>query len=101
VCGRPVITTNVRAFPEINNDDRGWLITVNKREIGGEASFRNDKDRAALSASIKKGVKVIVEDILANPQQIRDKGALALAHILSHHNQKNFGQSLEALYHRA
>jgi glycosyltransferase involved in cell wall biosynthesis len=100
-CGRPVITTNVRASPEINNVDRGSLITVNKREIGGETYFWNDKDRAALSASIKKEMKIIVEDILANPQQIRDKGALALAHILSHHNQKRFGQSLEALYRRA
>jgi glycosyltransferase involved in cell wall biosynthesis len=99
--GRPVITTDIRAFPEINSSDRGWLIPVNKREIGGEAYFRSEQDRAALSASIRNGMKIIVEDILANPQQIRDKGALALAHILSHHNQKRFGQSLEALYRRA
>lgn len=100
-CGRPVITTNVRAFPEINSDDRGWLIPVNKREIGGEAYFQSDRDRAALSAAIKAGLINVVEDILANPKQIREKGARALAHILSHHNHKQFGQSLEALYRRA
>lgn len=100
-CGRPVITTNVRAFPEINSDDRGWLIPVEKQEIGGEAYFRNSQDRAALSAAIRAGLINAFEDILANPQQIREKGARALAHILSHHNPKQFGQSLEALYRRA
>lgn len=100
-CGRPVITTNVRAFPEINSDDRGWLIPVNKQEIGGEAYFRSDQDRAALSAAIKAGLINAFEDILANPQQIREKGARALAHILSHHNHREFGQSLAALYRRA
>ncbi|GGC72856.1 glycosyltransferase family 4 protein [Marinobacter halophilus] len=100
-CGRPVITTNVRAFPEINSDDRGWLIPVSKREIGGEAYFKTDQDRAALSNAIKTGLTGVVEGILANPQQIRTKGTLALAHILSNHNHKSFGQSLEALYRRA
>ena len=100
-CGRPVITTNVRAFPEINGDDRGWLIPVNKQEVGGEAYFRSEQDRAALSAAIKTGLINAVEGILENPQQIREKGAQALAHILSHHNHKQFGQSLEALYRRA
>ena len=100
-CGRPVITTNVRAFPEINSDDRGWLIPVKKQDIGGEAYFRSSQDRAALSAAIKAGLLNVFEDILANPQQIREKGARALAHILSHHNHKQFGQSLEALYRRA
>ena len=100
-CGRPVITTNVRAFPEINSDERGWLIPVKKQEIGGEAYFRSSQDRAALSAAIKAGLLNVFEDILANPQQIREKGARALAHILSHHNHKQFGQSLEALYRRA
>jgi len=100
-CGRPVITTNVRAFPEINGDDRGWLISVNKQEVGGEAYFQSDQDRAALSAAIKTGLINTFKDILANPQQIRVKGARALTHILSHHNHKQFGQSLEALYRRA
>lgn len=99
-CGRPVITTNVRAFPEINSDDRGWLIPVDKQEIGGEAYFRTDQDRATLSAAIRAGLINAFEDILANPRQIREKGGRALTHILSHHNHKEFGQSLEALYRR-
>ncbi|MBL3556708.1 MULTISPECIES: glycosyltransferase family 4 protein [Marinobacter] len=100
-CGRPVITTNVRAFPEINSDDRGWLIPVNKQETGGEAWFKSDHDRAVLSAAIKAGLINVFEEILANPQQIREKGARALSHILSHHNHKQFGESLEALYRQA
>jgi glycosyltransferase involved in cell wall biosynthesis len=99
-CGRPVITTDIRAFPEINSNERGWLIPVNKREIGGEAYFRSDRDREALSAAIKKGLLNAFEDILANPDQIRRKGARALDHILSDHSPERFGQSLEALYCR-
>ena len=30
-CGLPVISTDVRALPEINNTDCGWLIRVQKR----------------------------------------------------------------------
>jgi glycosyltransferase involved in cell wall biosynthesis len=100
-CGRPVITTDIRAFPEINSSDRGWLVPVNKREVGGEAYFQSDQDREALSVAIKQGLINVFEDILANPHQIRDKGVRALAHIVSHHNQKYYGQALEAMYRRA
>jgi len=99
-CGRPVITTDIRAFPEVNSNERGWLIPVNKREIGGEAYFRSDRDRAALSAAIKNGLVNAFEGILANPDQIRRKGTRALDHILSDHSPERFGRSLEALYRR-
>lgn len=99
-CGRPVVTTNVRAFPEINNDERGWLIRVKKQDVGGEAYFKTEQDRTALSDAIKSGLTNVFENILANPRQIRAKGARALAHILSNHNHEQFGQSLEALYRK-
>ena len=99
-CGRPVITTDIRAFPEVNSNERGWLIPVNKREIWGEAYFRSDRDREALSASIRNGLLNAFEDILANTDQIRRKGERALDHILSGHSPERFGQSLEALYRR-
>ncbi|MFW2788163.1 glycosyltransferase, partial [Acinetobacter baumannii] len=33
-CGCPVISTDVRALSEINNNDIGWLINVDKNKYG-------------------------------------------------------------------
>ncbi len=42
--GCPVVTTNVRSLPEINDNDKGWLIEVPKNRMG-EAIYSTDTDR--------------------------------------------------------
>ncbi|MDK8464262.1 glycosyltransferase family 4 protein [Marinobacter sp. SS13-12] len=97
-CGRPVITTDIRAFPEINSDDRGWLIPVDKKPIGGEAYLRDPERRAALSQAIRKGLTDIFQDILENPEQIKRKGHQALSKIQSFHDPRRFGERLRSIY---
>ncbi|MEQ8531342.1 MAG: glycosyltransferase family 4 protein, partial [Imperialibacter sp.] len=75
--GRPVITTNVRAFPEINNNECGWIIPVGKREVGGESFFRTQDERSALSDAIRSGLYVAVREVIEKPELVRDKGSNA------------------------
>lgn len=44
-CGCPVITTDIRACPEINNSSCGWLVCLKKDAIGGEAIQYNESDK--------------------------------------------------------
>jgi glycosyltransferase involved in cell wall biosynthesis len=99
--GRAVITTNVRAFPEINLNQCGWLLPVPKREVGGEAFFRSADERKSLSEAIEQGLIRVLEDIIDNPAQIREKGERALQRILDHHDPENFGKTLEYVYRKA
>jgi len=54
--GCPVITTNVRALPEINNNHVGWLIRVPKDDLG-EANYTTPEDRENLSQVIQDGLE--------------------------------------------
>ena len=99
--GRPVITTDVRAFPEINSNHCGWLLNVPKREIGGEAYFQTAEDRERLSNAIEKGLVRVLQDIIKNPSQIREKGEKALKRIRNQHDPDNFGKTLETVYRKA
>lgn len=99
--GRPVITTNVRAFPEINSCECGWLLPVPKRDVGGEAFFRTAEERQELSEAIERGLVRVLESIVASPAQIREKGEQALQRILEQHNPVNFGKALESVYRKA
>ncbi|PSF04858.1 hypothetical protein C7H09_17695 [Marinobacter fuscus] len=99
--GRPVITTDVRAFPEINSNHCGWLLNVPKRQLGGEAYFRTPEEREMLSRAIEEGLVRVLEDIIEKPSQIREKGEKALKRILDHHDPENFGKTLETVYRKA
>lgn len=99
--GRPVITTDVRAFPEINSNHCGWLLNVPKREVGGEAYFQTAEDRERLSNAIEKGLVRVLQDIIKNPSQIREKGEKALKRIRNQHDPDNFGKMLETVYRKA
>ena len=98
--GRPVITTNVRAFPEINNDDCGWIIPVSKKEIGGEAYFKTPAEKAELSSAIRDGLYAALKDIVEHPQLIPIKGVRAWARIRDEHDPDTAGEFLREIYLR-
>src|SRR5690606_20385032 len=68
-CGVPVVTTDIRAFPEINDDSSGWLIPVPKR-ANGEGCYRTVEERAAISEAIYKGLVDLLTDIAENPESV-------------------------------
>ncbi|MDZ7759341.1 MAG: glycosyltransferase family 4 protein [Desulfovermiculus sp.] len=98
---RPVITTNIRAFPEINNDQCGWVIPVAKKEIGGEAYYHSAEDRAKLSNDIRHGLLAVIRQIASNPALVREKGIQAWNRIKKEHDPATYSTKLESIYQRA
>lgn len=99
-CGCPVITTDVRALPEINNTDVGWLIRVPKNDLG-EALYHTPEEREKLSQQIQTGLEVIVRNIAADPSVIYPKGLAALERIRQMHDPDSYAQRLREIYHEA
>ena len=99
-CGKPVITTDIRALPEINPETAGWLIKVPKNELG-EALYTTPEERAELSNAIQTGLEAIVRSIIDDPSQIAIKGTAALARIRQQHDPQMYAEALRQIYHLA
>ena len=92
--GCPVITTDIRAMPEINNNESGWLINIKTGE-------RDDADLSYTNQLIQKietQLQAIILEILNDPSIIRQKGRTALANIIKNHDPKTHQMILESIY---
>ena len=98
--GCPVISTNVRALPEINNRETGWLIDVPKNHLG-EATYTTPEDRLRIRASIKQGLENAVLEIFENREVIAQKANAALAKIRRQHSLEAYTKRLAEIYHQA
>jgi glycosyltransferase involved in cell wall biosynthesis len=98
--GCPVITTNVRALPEINDNEKGWLIEVPKNPLG-EANYKTIEGRAEISSAISKGLEQAVHEIFADRSVIPTKAEKALAYVKDNHSLEKFGARMNKLYQDA
>lgn len=98
--GCPVISTDVRALPEINNTEAGWLINVPKTDLG-EAFYQTPEDRAFLSERIQTGLEHIIQKIVEDPSVIAKKGQASLEKIKAQHDPIRYGETLRAIYENA
>jgi len=96
----PVISTDVRALPEINNTEVGWLINVPKNELG-EAYYQTPEDRQVLSERIQSGLEHIIRGIVQEPTTIAKKGQAALEKIKAQHDPVRYGEVLREIYEKA
>jgi glycosyltransferase involved in cell wall biosynthesis len=95
--GCPVISTNVRALPEVNDDARGWLIAVPRNRLG-EALDGSAAQRERLSRALRAGLAHCLGQLLAEPQQVRIKGERALRALESQHDPEHVGARLFDIY---
>jgi len=98
--GCPVITTDVRALPEINNNRVGWLIRVPKDELG-EAHYSTADDRQKLSHEIQTGLENTIRSIVAEPGVIALKAQAALERIRTEHDPLAYTERLRQIYQAA
>lgn len=96
-CGCPVITTDTKALPEINNDEVGWVITVPKGRFDS-ADVSTPEKRTLLSETIENGLHDIIGAILRNPSVVRTKGGKALERIRRDHDPQKAAAFLEGIY---
>ncbi len=98
--GCPVISTDVRALPEINNNRVGWLIRVPKDGLG-EAIYATGEDREKLSQIIQDGLESVIRNIVADPSVIAVKGQAALERIRAEHDPQAYAERLRQIYQAA
>lgn len=99
-CGCPVVSTDISALPEINNNDCGWIINVPKDALGN-GILRTAEERKTFSQIIEKELYTIVKEILNNPDSIKIKGEKALARIKEQHDPEKHAQRLLEIYQEA
>jgi glycosyltransferase involved in cell wall biosynthesis len=95
--GCPVISTNVRALPEINSNENGWLIEVPKNRLG-EAIYTTTEDRQILSSAIRKGLENAVHEIFADRSTVLQKSEKAITRIKEHHSVTDFASRMRKIY---
>lgn len=95
--GCPVISTNIRALPEINDNESGWLIEVPKNRLG-EAIYTTREDRQAISNSIRKGLEKAVHEIYSDRSIILRKSEKAITRIKERHSLSDFAARMRKIY---
>lgn len=95
--GCATITTNVRALPEINPPEAGWMAQVPVDGLG-YAQINSEAERKAFSNDLTFELERILRSILAAPSMIQDKGAAALDRIKKQHSPAPKAAWLENLY---
>lgn len=99
-CGCPVISTDIRALPEINNETIGYVIPVPKDNYGN-GQLETKIDRENFSSILESKLHETIVHILDNPNEIRIKGELCLEHIEKNHNPGNKALELQTIYNNA
>lgn len=89
-CGMPVVTSDIRAFPEINNDACGYMFHIDGHMSGKE---KQENNRVELTK--------IFEEILDHPAEIERKGINSLKRIRKEHSPKEYGQFMYWQYEKA
>ena len=98
--GCPCITTDVRALPEINNIDTGWVINVPKNRLG-EAIFATKEDRDVISKLIRNGLEKSVQEIFTNKAIIAKKAENSIRRIREHHSIERYAERMRNIYQEA
>jgi glycosyltransferase involved in cell wall biosynthesis len=96
--GCPVISTNVRALPEINNNKMGWVIEIPLNRFG-EAIYNADTVyRKKIGLIIKKELINIISEIMENRDLISCKADKAIKHIRDHHSPYVYSRKMQEIY---
>ena len=96
----PVITTNICAMPEINSGATGWLIELDRDELG-QAQLHTPHERRKVSQTIVEGVYAALKDAVRNSSTVRTRGVRALEHIRQNHAPAAYAATLKAIYDQA
>lgn len=94
-CGCPVITTDVRALSEINNDNVGWIIPVGEKTLSGEIRNIN---KFIDEKVIEKSLEKILIDIMHDRNSIITKSNLSIQRIRDSHSPIQYKDTISKLY---
>lgn len=95
--GCPVISTNLRALPEINSRKTGWLIDVPVDSLG-RGIYHTPDQQEEMRISIRSGLRQTVNEILDDPDQIQEKSAHSLQRIRQNHDPASYASKIKNIY---
>lgn len=95
--GCPVITTNVRALPEINNDSVGWVVELPLNE-SDELDVNSETTKRQLRKRIIDGVYKAARDAIEHPEAVRERGQRCIERVASEHCPTAYADRLSQLY---
>ena len=95
-CGCPVVTTNVRALSEINNDVCGWICEMPLNEFGA-AILKNNSDRMRFSEELEARIRSAMFEILESPGLLARKAGAAVERIARDHDPARFAAALRRI----
>lgn len=98
--GCPVLTTDIRALPEVNDAQTGWVIPVPKNDRGNGV-LGSAAERARFADVLEAGIEAALREIIADPASIAVKGAASLAQIRANHDPLAHGRRLLEIYREA
>lgn len=96
-CGCPVITTNVRALPEINPENAGWLIRC-PLNLMSELTVGSLSDKNALRSAIVSQLKAHILHIISDRKTITARSIQSVARIRLEHDPVVFRDRLSKIY---
>lgn len=91
--GCPVVTTNIRAFPEINPEECGWTCQLPTDELG----FCEAEDLEELSGQLKEELRRCFQEIFEHPETIYEKGRKSLERIRNMHDPQKYQKELRKI----
>ena len=94
-CGCPTITTDVRALPEINNEETGWMINTGDKNNQGEIC---DPEKILKNRVIEQALEKIIVGILKNPLIIKTKAEKSIERIRNYHSPIAYRKKIESIY---
>ncbi|CCG86704.1 hypothetical protein EPIR_1339 [Erwinia piriflorinigrans CFBP 5888] len=96
-CGCPVITTNVRALPEINPEQAGWIIKCPLNDTY-ELNVSSEQEKSDLRQLIISQLKQHITAILHDRDLLNSRSAGSLARIRQEHDPAAFRRQLNTIY---
>ena len=85
--GCPVISTDIRALPEINNVNCGWVIPVGRKFHACISPLKSKNQRESFSKDLTGSLKTLFEEILGSPRVLlKEKAERGLARIRAEHD---------------
>lgn len=94
-CGLPVISTNVRALSEINNN--GWIINL-PVNFNNEVLIMSEEIKRQTRLLLQKQLSAIIVSILDNPSSILHKGNESWNYIRKSHSPVLYSNQIAEIY---
>ena len=96
-CGCPVISSNTRALPEINNSDVGWLIEMPLTKLK-EIDYMNEANIDYIRNKFINDLESIFIECIENRDIIKSKAKLSIERIKKEHSPIDFEDKITSIY---